>query len=120
MNWVKARGSCNARAIFQALKKRVEDDVREFGQLESADRACIVAEGERGDGVFWVRSPHHAAVKFERNRHRVIVAGVTRADDFCVEFEWNDETDSCRLLVDGQPLEVWQIAKRALSPLMFG
>ncbi|MDE0372297.1 MAG: hypothetical protein OXI73_07120 [Rhodospirillales bacterium] len=119
MNWVKARGSCTIRSTFKALRERVKADVDEFNRLEEADRGCIFAADERGRDFFSVRSTGNGAVRFQANHTCIAVAGTAQDNGFSVTLRWDDESDTCHLLVDGQPLELWQISKRALTPLLF-
>ena len=119
MNWVKARAECTARSLFQALRERVEADVGEFNNHDIG-RQCVFVDESPRYFLVSLRSPGQGVVKFRANGHCISVECADETRDFYVKIEWADDTDTCRLVVDGLPLELWQVTKRALSPLMFG
>ena len=121
MNWVKARGDCTIRSTFQALREQVKADVEEFNGLEEAGHECALSDEGRGRDSFFVRSTgDRAVVRFEANHRCIMVAGAAEDDAFSIKLHWDDDADICRLIVDGRRTTLWQISKKALSPLFFG
>ncbi len=119
MNWVEARGNCTIATTFQALRERVQSDVHAFNSLEEADRECVFGDEGRGRDAFWVRRTGGGTVRFQANHRRIVVAGCAEDDAFSVTLQWDDDANTCRLLVDDESLELWQISRKALSPFFF-
>lgn len=121
MNWVKARATCTLRTVFKTMHERVEADVAEFNEHGNGDVFKVVDEAP---DYFFVSLPGDhlrppAAVKFQRTAQCIHVQSERTDVDFYVKLQWDDSTETCNLTVDGEPLELWQISKKALSRLFF-
>ena len=121
-NWVKARRDSTIPAIFEALRERVKADVEEFNSSEGADHRCVFGEI---DSAFSVLLAGSGSVRFQENPDRITVSSESERSEpavtvFSVKPRWDDEADTCHLMLGGSPLELWQISKKALSPLFFG
>lgn len=63
---------------------------------------------------------NRATVKFTKTGQCIALHCVRDDVEFYVKHRWDDDTDTCVLLVNGEPMDLWQISKKALSRLLFG
>jgi|ERR1035441_230911 hypothetical protein len=122
-DWVKARSECSLAVIFERLKVQLQQDVEtrqslrgpgpfyEYGfKLVIEGRSvAVVLEGARAlhDSVLF-RLTETAIEITDRNGQVTLSATPTVSDD-----------GECRLKVDGQERELWQVRKLALEPMFF-
>ena len=126
-NWVRARVECTRESVFDALYKRVQEDV------EEANARCLAGDG----GRFVVREEanSNAAVAFSVKRcsgsacdasvlfqRFDLEIRITRSNNgaFNVHQKWNNLDLSCDLYVGDTPHKLWQISQFSLEPLFFG
>ncbi len=126
MNWVKVRGTCTVRAVFEELRQQVKNDIAEYNGLHEADR------GQKGR-VETPRDDRFAAMVDETDTGRPDVVLFDRKDDYIlVHMPYRPETNirvkasfdnenTERVLWVGTAFgfELWQISKLALSPILF-
>jgi len=115
-NWVKARSKCSVASVFALLAEVVDSDVKAANEL-----------------------PGNARFRFNKYDRKLIVLPVT---EFPVPIVFElagaviniskEETalftarpslmtdGKCRLEVDGETLELWQVSRKALEALFFG
>ena len=118
-HWVKKRAECSLDLIYAALCQLVERDVEEMNALPESQRQSRTFRLEKNtDGDYPILrvlpSEGDSSVFFQRKRDVIYINGKT----VCVR--WDNEIGSCRLALDDEQLEVWQVSQRALEPLFFG
>jgi hypothetical protein len=123
-NWVEARCECSPGQIFEKLKSQVQSDVAEReASLTQVQKARYRFSFIPGGNAF------HVSVDGEGNIHSTVKFGIT--DTGVVVF--NDQgkimfgadvtisdKGECKLEVDGEEKELWQVRKMALEKLLFG
>ena len=125
-NWVRASAEYSCESVFDALYKRVQEDVGE------ANDRCLAGEGGRFV-VQEVMDSNAAAFSAERCSGNTCEKNVlfqrfdleiriTRSSNvaFSVRPQWNSRDLSCDLYVGDTPHKIWQISEKSLEPLFFG
>lgn len=131
-NWVNAIARCSMPTIFELLAEVVTSDVaaansigkkREFKMdRPTDDRIAVIGVGQFGDDLNAERG-----VLFVRGQSRIEVQtfyprSPTRTPIFSCSPSLNREGE-CKLGIAGdadEPLELWQVSRRALQDLFFG
>ena len=132
-NWVANRFACRTEAIFMRLREVVEFDVAEVVKLDSkflSGRTFKVFPSDNDpenefDVVVNDQRTRHSSnpffVRFRREGRVIRVLGYTNVADgdlklkFTVLPTWDEETNSCRLWIDDNSYDLWQITQRALA-----
>ena len=114
--------------MFRALDEIIERDVREANRVAPESQYGQTAfEFERNpDGItsrIQVRRTRRVevpeqSVTFEKQANGIKVSGYPDVS-FHVIPNWDAESASCKLQVDGTPHEPWQVSQRALEKLFF-
>ena len=123
MNWVNRRASCTINDVFEALLSRIEADIEEKKDVHP-DSEFTIHRKVAGDVLekVAIRGPkdlgHTPIVELKKEGATIKVHG-TESEMFVVTPKWDQETAECRLLIDDNPLDLWQISQRALYPLFF-
>jgi hypothetical protein len=130
-DWVPARAKCSAAEMFALLVMRIESDVTVrqdqlkntnyvFSVKKIAADSVVVARqyiergvSFRGRNVMFKRTPMGMAVDAlvvdqETSPRPMFTASVSLGPE-----------GRCRYVVDGQPLELWQVSQKALDGLFF-
>jgi hypothetical protein len=119
-DWVTGRSLCSIPNVFRALTLEVEDDVKtrnalrpnnspyEFSVAENVDDFTVTLKAEDVD----------RSVTFSRAEHAILVRDDEGKTMFEVTLTFNDEGD-CKLHVNQQERELWQVRRMALEELMF-
>ena len=125
-NWVRARDECTRESVFDALYKRVQEDV------EEANARCLAGDGTRfvvqeesdsnATAAFSVKrcsgNACDASILFQRFDLEI---RITRSNNgaFNVRPKWNSRDLSCDLYVREIPHKLWQISQVSLEPMFF-
>lgn len=125
VDWVTQRLRCSKKGVFNALRERVKLDVQRANEAHNGE-GNLLDLNDQGETFFAVyRELHYgqSAVAtfslFGDGRIEANTQVINKAlPPFEVHHEWDDTTVTCRLTVDGQDLQLWQISQRALEPLM--
>lgn len=129
VDWVTHRRRCggDGQGAFDAIKERVAMDVARANEV--LDQTPLeVMQPEDWDGNFQVvkaKAPdriesvnftlqHDGLTKIE-----IRTGNNLRPSIFKVAHQWDEATASCRLIVDGVDVQLWQISELALVPLVF-
>lgn len=123
-NWVAARRECSSGQVFEKLKHQVESDVAEqeasLTQLQKARYRFSFIPGSNafhvsldGEGAI------HSVVKFGLTDTGIAVFNEHGKIMFGADVTISDNGE-CKLEVDGEEKELWQIRKMALEKLLFG
>ena len=121
-DWVTATCQCSTANIFETLKAQVKSDVekRKSSAPEAQARGSFSVVTNGGSFAVTVqdfRTPHRAVV-FE-----LVAEGIRVHDDQKLSFIATATISNeriCKLKVDDQEYEFWQVRKMALENLFFG
>lgn len=122
-DWVTARHACSLEAFFERLYLGTVKNVEVRLAQAQADRQRLPLVVQQVDStLFSVTRPltaaRSAAVRFKRSATEIRVEGMEVAVNVRGTVTMNDD-GHCRLLVDGQELDEWQVLKRAFESLFF-
>ena len=123
-NWVAARRECSPGQVFEKLKSQVEGDVAECeANLTQIQKARYKFSIIPGSNAFHVsvdgEGSIHSAVKFGLTDTGIAVFNDQGKIMFGADVTISDKGE-CKLEVDGEEKELWQIRKMALEKLLFG
>lgn len=122
-DWVSARNACSITQVFKELELGARGDVKErisqrpaiaeeFALVLSQDQNCFCVMRDVGktrkEGVEFCLAGGKITVKNTRS------GGVS----FTVSLTLNNDGE-CRLRVDNEELEQWQVRRKALEALLF-
>jgi len=122
-DWVTARYSCSLTNVFETLKLQIQKDVEIRNKLspERADYVFKIITKADIFTVFLEGNVTHWGVKFILSSKTVKTIEVRDENDkLMIEatVTLNDDGE-CRLQVNGQERELWQVRKMALEKLFF-
>lgn len=116
-NWVEARSECNIEQMFERLSAAVDSDTR-IRHAQPGSSRKFEFRGKRGE--FFVRAEGHqfrSSVEFELHGNTI---RITRDGKQWFEAAVKlDDDRVCRFYVGNDPLESWQLRRRALEKLFF-
>ena len=129
--WVLARATCTLEWIFDEITNTMESDIREFNNLSPKRRYDRRFDSSPiQDTAFEVyRVPLNAVrgrMKAGQDGILVQKAGASikvtrdRVSLLTITPRWNEETLTCDLLVEGEPVSIWQISQKILGNFFFG
>jgi sRNA-binding regulator protein Hfq len=119
-DWVAERSSCTLPKVFKTLRMQVEEDVKtrnaqrlkgslyEFHLKEDVDKFTVLLES---DVV-------HQSVIFKLAQHAILVLSGEGNPMFEVKLVFDDE-GKCRLNVNDEQRDFWQVRRMALEDLLF-
>jgi hypothetical protein len=119
-NWVNERSSCALPKVFKALTLQVEEDVRTRNSLRPNNSPYEFSVVEHG-GEFTVlleAKDVRRSVIFSLAEHAILVRDDNGNPMFDVTATFSDEGD-CRLKVNGEERDLWQVRRMALEELLF-
>jgi hypothetical protein len=119
-DWVTERSSCSLPKVFSTLRMQVEEDVKTRNGLRPGNSPYefSVTEDNGEFAVLLKALEVRTSVTFSLADHAVLV----RDDQGNPIFEVNaafDDKGRCRLKVNGEEREFWQVRRMALEELMF-
>ena len=119
-DWVTERSSCSLPKVFSALRVQVEEDVKVRNGLrpDNSPYEFSVTEDNGEFAVLLKARELRTSVTFSLGEHAIRL----RDDHGNPMFEVNvafDENGRCRLNVNGEEREYWQVRRMALEELMF-
>jgi len=120
LDWVTARSACTLPKVFATLRQQVEEDVktRNAKRPTFAPYEFSVADDIDAFTVFLKAKDLSRSVTFKLNEHAIAVHDDQGSAKFQVRLHFNDLAE-CRLRVDEQEREFWQVRRMALEDLMF-
>ena len=119
-DWVTERSSCSLPKVFKTLRLQVEEDVKSRNALRPDNSPYEFSLAENA-GDFTVRLESkdlHQSVTFSLSEHAMSVRDDKGNPLFTVTLTFTDE-GKCRLNVNNQPRELWQVRRMALEELFF-
>ena len=119
-DWVTLRSACTLAKVFATLRQQVEEDVktRNSQRPKHAAYEFSVADDIGAFTVFLKATDVSRSVSFKLNEHAVAVQDDQGSSKCQVRLHFTDAGE-CRLRVDDQEREYWQIRRMALEDLMF-
>ncbi len=119
-DWVTERSSCSLPKVFKTLRLQVEEDVKSRNALRPDNSPYEFSLAENA-GDFTVRleaKDLRQSVIFSLSEHAISVRDDKSNPMFDVTLTFTDE-GKCKLNVNNQPRELWQIRRMALEELFF-
>jgi hypothetical protein len=123
-DWVTARRECSIETFYERLlagarknvqtRKEMRIDLRDEGPIDLSSSVPGIFSVIRS-----VSHGKHVVVRFTLERDRIVIEGSGVTVKFEGRVMLNDKGE-CRLSVDGQELDDWQVLRRALEPVFFG
>jgi hypothetical protein len=119
-DWVAERSACSLPKVFQQLRGEIEEDIRtrngqrpqnspyEFSVTENGAEFTVILQAEELE----------RSVIFSLAEHAILVRGEQSDLKFDVKLNFT-ERGECKLNVDGQEYEFWQVRRLALEDLLF-
>ncbi|MGD0761094.1 MAG: hypothetical protein ABR921_19505 [Candidatus Sulfotelmatobacter sp.] len=119
-DWVTERSSCSLPKVFKTLRLQVEEDVKSRNALRPDNSPYEFSLAENaGDFTVHLESKDlHQSVTFSLSEHAMSVRDDKGNPLFTVTLTFTDE-GKCRLNVNNQPRELWQVRRMALEELFF-
>jgi hypothetical protein len=119
-NWVTGRFQCSLAAVFRELRLEVEEDVKTRNSLRLPNSAYefSVADGEAAFTVTLKAKEIQKSVLFKLAEHAILVRDDQGNSKFDVTLVYSDD-GKCRLRVNQDEREYWQVRRMALEDLMF-
>jgi hypothetical protein len=119
-DWVTERSSCSLPKVFGALRTQVEDDVKTRNALRPSNSPYefSVAEDVSEFTVLLKTAEASRSVVFNLTEHAIVIRDQQRNPMFEVAASLNDQGE-CRLKVNGEERDFWQVRRLALEDLMF-
>ena len=119
-DWVTARSACTLPKAFKDLRLHVEQDVKTRNSLRLKNAAYEFAVGESDNGfkVVLKSDAVNLAVTFTLAEHAIQVRDNTGTSMFDITLKFTDKGE-CKLMVNGEEREMWQVQRMALEDLMF-
>ncbi len=119
-DWVTSRSACTLPKVFATLRQQAEEDVktRNAQRPTYAAYEFSVADDIDAFTVFLKAKDVSRSVSFKLNEHAITVQDDQASSKFQVRLHFTDAGE-CRLRVDDQEREYWQIRRMALEDLMF-
>ena len=119
-DWVTQRSSCTLPNIFKELRLQIEQDVKTRNALRPnyAPYEFSVADTDGGFRVFLKAKDLQMAVTFSLGDRAILVSDDKGIQIFEVTLTFNGEGE-CKLNVNGEEREFWQVRRLALEELMF-
>lgn len=122
-DWVTARSKCAADVVFEQLRLMAKQNVETFNRRTPAD-AQVFADGEIGfvdsGKVFkaWSRrGPEGLRAEFQLKGGTITVLG-PHGRNLSITLTL-DNDGACKCKVGDAELDLWQVLKLALEPVMF-
>jgi hypothetical protein len=119
-DWVTERSSCSLPKVFNTLRLEVAEDVKTRNALRPNNSPYEFSIAEKGEDftILLKTKDAHKSVTFSLAQHGIVVRDDNGDPMFEVTPTFSDE-GKCRLNVNGQERETWQVRRMALEELMF-
>ena len=119
-DWVTQRSSCTLPAIFRELRSQVEQDVNTRNGLRPSyvPYEFSIADQEGGFKVLLKAKDLQMAVAFLLAEHSILIRDDKESPMFDITLAFDDQ-GQCKLKVNGEDREFWQVRRMALEELMF-
>ena len=119
-DWVTEKSACSLPKVFQELRVQIEEDVKTRNGLRpdnSPYEFSVVEDGEEFT-VLLEAGELERSVIFTLGKHTISVRGDQSDLKFDVKVSFTDRGE-CKLSIDGQEYDFWQVRRMALEELLF-
>jgi hypothetical protein len=119
-DWVTARAECSADKIFEKLKLQVQENVTVRKRLMPSERHYgfeFVESGSTAFSVTVVGNHLHDSVRFHLGDEQINVRN-WNGEEYQLFATLCDDGE-CRVKVNGNEYDLWQVSKMALEDLLF-
>ena len=119
-DWVTERSSCTLPKVFNALRLEVEDDVKARNSLRPNPAAYeFLVTNDTGEFAVLLKAKElQKSVSFRLADNAILVRDDQGKPMFEVTLAF-DDAGKCRLNVNSQEREFWQVRRMALEELMY-
>lgn len=119
-DWVSGRFACSLAGVFKTLRLEVEEDVNTRNGLRppNSPYEFSVADTDDGFTVTLQAKEVRKSIAFKHAEHAIVVRDDKGDAMFEVTLAFSNEGD-CKLKVNHEEREYWQIRRMALEGLMF-
>jgi hypothetical protein len=119
-DWVTERSSCSLPKVFNTLRLQIEEDVKTRNALRPTYAAYefSLTQDTAEFKVLLKAKEVHQAVTFTLADHAIQVRDDQGSPPFEITVIFDDH-GICRLNVNGEERDVWQVRRMALENLMF-
>jgi hypothetical protein len=119
-DWITERSSCSLPKVFSTLRSQVEADVKTRDALRPSysPYEFSLTEDTAEFKVLLKAKELTTSVTFALTDHAIVVRDNQGAQMFEVTLTF-DDSGKCRLNVNAQEREYWQVRRMALEDLMF-
>lgn len=119
-DWVNERFLCSLPNVFKTLMLQVEEDVKIRNGLRPDNSPYEFSVTENGDHftVLLQAQELQRSVIFSLAEHAILVRDGDGGKIFDVTLAFNDQGE-CKLKVNDQERDYWQVRRMALEDLMF-
>jgi len=119
-DWVSGRFLCSLAGVFKTLRLEVENDVKTRNGLRppNSPYEFSVADTDDGFTVALDAKGVRKSVAFKLAEHAIVVRDDKGEGMFEVTLAYSEEGE-CRLKVNHEDREYWQVRRMALEGLMF-
>jgi hypothetical protein len=123
-DWVTARAECSISRMFVRVQSQVKADVERRNALLSAHERLKFLVEVHSDSEFSVKregtgQEEPGTVRFRRNESDIAIASNDGTLKLTVTLTV-DHLNECRLVLNGEHVDEWQLRKLALESLFFG
>lgn len=119
-DWVSERSACSLAGVFKTLRLEVEEDVNTRNGLRppNSPYAFSISDTDDGFTVILEAKQVKKSVAFKLADHAIVVKDESGSPMFEVTLAFGNE-GNCRLRVNHEDREYWQVRRMALEGLMF-
>jgi hypothetical protein len=119
-DWVTERSSCSLQKVFKELRLEVEEDVKTRNALRPNNSPYEFSVVENGGDFMVLLKAKDArrSVVFSLAEHAILVRDDKGDEMFKVTLTFNDE-GNCKLHVNDEERDLWQVRRMALEDLLF-
>ena len=119
-DWVTERSSCSLPKVFNTLRVQVEEDVKTRNALRpSYSPYEFSVKDDNGEFAILLKAQElQQSVVFRLAEHAILVQNDKSNPMFEVTATFSDKGE-CRLKVNGEERDFWQVRRMALEELMF-
>jgi hypothetical protein len=119
-DWVTERSACSLPKVFTALRAQVEADVKTRNGLRPGNSPYeFSVKEDNGEFTVLLKAQQlQQSVVFRLADHAILVRDDKSNPMFEVTAAFSDEGE-CRLKVNGEERDFWQVRRMALEELMF-
>jgi hypothetical protein len=120
-DWVTERSSCSLPKVFKELRLGVEEDIKTRNSLRPDHSPYLFSvRDDLADFTVLLEGKNlNRSVIFSLAEHAIVVRDNKGNQVFEVTSIFNDE-GQCRLSVNGEDRDSWQVRRMALEELLFG